>query len=582
MNWVTSLHKYLSRVRWPIHICIAILLAVSFTWLIWDDHAYGAWGDDSPGYTFLAGRLLADQPLVYQDPVVQAGLAFFDTERDARWLTPTHHDIISPDGWMASIYPVGLSAMQYLAAVLWGAERAVYGVVPVSAGLVVGLTYIFALLVCQGLRWRMPVALAAAATLAFSPLFIDHALAQPMREIPSMLWLLLGGIMAVVAVVHVRKHWGRLLLWLVCGLCFGMATNVRETSVVILPALIPLFVYGQKISLGRWRSLLAFVWKPIAVCVVGFVLAFSLSLWNSVEISQHKVKFRKKDITAVAVTSNFDHISSLSFRNVFHNDGKFETGTGSLPHYWEVMHEATPVVFFFPLLVFGIWGLWKKDKYMSWSMVLWPLGTLAIFSLWVNPYARYILPLFPPLIILSFLGVAVFLDKVVAALTPSRFLRWTMRTAGVLAVAIPITLSSVAYATSLRSEEVLIFKAISAADLTFLENTGEKVAHASAQPILLFTGEWQYGISETLETHTGVKTIRMPLENKRFDIPPQDVADFLHELSDQGYTVSLWVDETTPGSSIDFFNQHFTLTSLTSGSTTFAEQVSIYTMMAKK
>lgn len=579
MNWATFQHKLhrFSRWCWVGHFAVFLILSIGFTSLIWSDHAYGAWGDDSPGYTFLAGRLLNGEPLVYQDPLVQAGLDFFGVERQARWLTPTHHEIISPDGWMASIYPIGLSVLQWMAAKIFGTDVAFYGVVPVSAGLLVGLTYILGILLMPGLRWRVPVALGAAMALASSSLFFEHALAQPMREIPFMVFLLLGSILAIVSFRFQaeKRSWG-LAGWLLTGLAFGMATNIRETSVVVIPAIIGLMI-ARKRSRGL-KGLVKSLWKPLTVFVVGFFLIYSISIWNSVEISQHKVKFRKKDITSVAVTSNIDHISSLSFQNVFNNQGKFSTGEGSLPHYWEIMRKATPVLFLFPAILLGMWSVWKTDRRRALLLILWPLGTLTVFSLWVNPYARYILPAFPPLLLLTFIGVKYFLQRIIPQVTQLKYLQWSFGALTALAILIPFGQTIATQWTDVRTKDLLIFKSISSTDLQQLKDLGEKTT--GPNPVVLFTGEWQYGISETFEIHTGIKSIRFPLENKRFDIPADQLAAFISLMlkdggvQPEGYTLYVWTDETTPSETQQFLSR-FTRTPVTSFTSSYAEQIQV-------
>ena len=507
---------------------------------------------------------------MYQDPLVQAGLDFFGEERQARWLTPTHHEIISPDGWMASIYPIGLSVLQWLAAKVWGTDVAFYGVVPVSAGLVVGLTYVLGVLLLQGVRWRVPVALGASIALASSSLFFEHALAQPMREIPSMVFVLVGTILALLSFrwrTKTKKWW--LTGWLLAGLAFGMATNIRETSIVVIPAISGLMV-ARKRSQGL-QGLLKSLWKPLMAFTIGFFLIYSISIWNSVEISQQKVKFRKKDITSVAVTSNIDHISSLSFQNVFNNQGKFSTGEGSLPHYWEIMRKATPILFLFPAILLGLWSVWKTDKRRALLLILWPLGTLVIFSLWVNPYARYILPAFPPLLLLTFIGVKFFLQRIIPHLTQIKYLQWGFSALAVLAILIPFGQTVATEWTDLRTKDLLIFKSISFTDLQQLKDLGEKTT--GPNPVVLFTGDWQYGISETFEIHTGIKSIRFPLENKRFDIPADQLAEFISVML-KGYTVYVWTDETTTSETQQFLSR-FKRSTVDTFTSSYAEQIRV-------
>lgn len=575
MNWDTFQHKVRvhltnqGRWFWVFHLVIVLGLSIGFTAAIWNDHAFGAWGDDSPGYTYLASRLLHDQPLVYQDPLVQHGLDFFGNEKAARWLTPTHHDIISPDGWLASVYPVGLSFLMWLAAMVAGTDLAFYVVVPVAAGVCVGLTYLLGIVVLHKNRFRTPIAFAAAIALGSSQLFFEMAVSQPMREIPSMVFVLLSVMCAVKAYRH-TPVW-----WLLSGLSLGLATNVRETSIILILALMPLLLPKQ--LKNGFKSILQGVWRPAVLLLVGFLLAYSLSLWNSVEISQHKVKFKKRDLTSVALTSNIDHIQSLSWSNIFNNQGKFETGTGSLPHYWKVLRNATSVVFLFPLVLFGLWSMWKTDKRLFWCVLLWPVGTLAVFSLWVNPYARYILPSFPPLMLLAFVGCEVFLRQWLPKVVGPKRLRWVISGLCLFAVATPFYYTLKQEVRDIREKELLIYKSISQSDLLALKELGQLIT--TPKPVVLFTGTWQYGISETLELHTQVKAVRFPLENKRFDLSQDQVFQFLQRLVSQGYTIYVWTDETTPSQTQSFLSEHFSRTRITTSTSSYAEQISVDQLM---
>ena len=120
---------------------VSIFLAGIFGVLYFNDHAWGAWGDDSAGYIFLAGRMSMGLPLVYTDPIAADGLQFFGDEKLARWLTPTHHEFINPSGMIASKYPIGVSLLMFVVSKLAGTTDAFYVVTPLLAALNIVLTY---------------------------------------------------------------------------------------------------------------------------------------------------------------------------------------------------------------------------------------------------------------------------------------------------------------------------------------------------------------------------------------------------------------------------------------------------------
>ncbi len=97
-----------------ITIVFIIVISLFFGWLYLAQHSWGTWGDDSAGYIYLWGLMDQGKPLVYQEPLTVQALEFFGDEKLARWTTPTHHEIISPSGYIASKYPIGLSLLMYL------------------------------------------------------------------------------------------------------------------------------------------------------------------------------------------------------------------------------------------------------------------------------------------------------------------------------------------------------------------------------------------------------------------------------------------------------------------------------------
>ena len=137
-----------------IALVVTVLLGSLFSVIYFDDHAWGAWGDDSAGYIFLAGLLYSGEPLVYNDELATAGLEYFGDEKLARWLTPTHHQFINPRGVIASKYPVGASIVMVAAARLFGTDNAFYFVTPALAVANIILVYILGLMLFTHSRHR--------------------------------------------------------------------------------------------------------------------------------------------------------------------------------------------------------------------------------------------------------------------------------------------------------------------------------------------------------------------------------------------------------------------------------------------
>lgn len=594
---------------------VCVVLIGVFGWIYFDDHAWGAWGDDSPGYLFLAGQMLRGETNVYTDELAGRGEDFFGDEKLARWLTPTHHQFINTRGVLASKYPIGLSLVMAAAARLWQNDETIYFVEPALAAVNVALVYLLGLLLFRAYRYRHVVSVVAAAALGLSNLYYDYAIAQPMREIPSMTFLLIAVIALIGAVqgfnarmkhpqqslrrrvqlwqLLFRKRWIPLLYTAVSGAAFGMAFNIRETILALLP-IVALYavwsLWGKELAMENikneggsrqtnvmhWATNIKRLWFPTSLFVVALAFASIPTIQNSISISKEKEVFKARDTSSVVVLSNIGHVQTLSPENIFNNEGKFRPGKGALPHYWDILQLAVGIHYFMLLALIGVYYYWRESRQQTVLLVGWALSVLVLFSLWINPYSRYILPLFPALMLLGAYGGARLIDTILPTIFPShKTSRWPSRMLSRALGVVVILTAIVAYqpviaevATNLTTD-VYRFKAISRDDLHALKDLASSIHNNSSQqkanqpnqqqgeagqqqtqtPVLMFSGAWQYGISETLETHTGLKTVRFPLE-QRFVFDRDQVQQFFDEVLTQEYDVYVWADTT---SSADFY-----------------------------
>lgn len=574
----------MKKYAWIITIILVLVLSLGFGWIYWQNHAWGAWGDDSPGYSYLAGRLLAGEPLVYQDELVEQGMEHFGDEKLARWLTPTHHEIISPDGWLASIYPVGLSYVMYWAAAVTGNDLSIYSVVPVLAAL--NLVLIF--LVCQLLfralkieKWAWAYSLLAAVTVGFSGLYYDYAISQPMREIPSLFFILLAVYLFLIAFYYNLKKGWFIALIILSMLCFGFSLNIRHTGIAFLPAYLLLFgLFWDKKKTKKTNR--AQMFRLLLVFAVVMIIPLTLTIKNSVEISNNKEAFRKKDTSGTVVVSNIDHASSLSPLNLFDSRGKFKTESGGLKQYWNNMNKRLSWIPYFMILVLiGLIFTWRKNKLLSAFLALWVLGFLALFSMWINPYSRYIIPAFPALAILGSFGLYWLLSALIPSLFKSKRAAYLVGSLAVLSI---IVIYFPAYTEVKENIEnnILKNKAISETDLLNLIAIGDSInAEVKEKPILMFSGNWQYGLSETLETHTGLKTVRTPMEQEKFVFDNIQVKDFLDQMIADGYVIYFWQDSGTQAQTNDFLNEYYNLNEYGSYQFDLVDEVKIYELTQK-
>ncbi len=549
-----------------------IIISLSFGYLYLVQHAWGTWGDDSAGYIYLWGRLAQGQPLVWQESLTVQALDFFADEKLARWTAPTHHQIISPTGYLASKYPIGLSLLMYWASSLFNSDLAIYFVQPILAVGCLLLTYLLAHQIFSSLQIKFPwaalLSLLAAVVLGLSELYYSYAVAQPMRDIPA-IFFLLAGYLFLFLYLNLKQQSRRIFLFILAVLFLGFSFNIRETSLIIaLPA--SLLLLTAKRSKKEWGKL-------ILISVITFAVAIIPSIYNSALITKYKQKFKPKDLTSIALTSNLDHLSSFSLQNIFNNQGKFRPGRGGLPYYWQIIQESTPALFFIALAFLGLLYLFKKNKWLAGSLLLWVISYLALFSLWINPYSRYILPIFPILAILGVYGLYCLIYYLLPQFFSSKKQIISLSAIIVLAFLISYWPTLITIKDNIANQ-VNIYKAISQEDLNTLKDLGGQIAGPT--DLLLFTGDWEYGLSETLAAHTGVQAVRFPLEQKKITFNSEQVHQFLDQVLAQR-PIYLWLDSTTNEQSNQFFQANYNLEPLYNYSFTFEPAVQIYAITPK-
>ena len=118
-------------------------------------------------------------------------------------MAPTHHDIIAPDGWIASKYPIGLGWLMYLTAIVVNSDELIYLVVPVLATGTVLLTYLLALVwIKDNAATKRVIGIFAALSVGLASLFFNYAVSQPMRDIPALFFFVGAAVLLGVVLNH--------------------------------------------------------------------------------------------------------------------------------------------------------------------------------------------------------------------------------------------------------------------------------------------------------------------------------------------------------------------------------------------
>jgi hypothetical protein len=551
-------------------IVLTVILCLAMWKMYGERFSWGAWGDDSPGYQFLAARYVQDLPLIWEDELGKKALNFFGDYQKATWILPTHHEFIHPNGTIASKYPVGASLLLAAGAWVAGNPLGMYPVNPLLAGIVVVLTGILALaMFWKQDAWKWLIAVGAMVCVAFSPIFISHAISQPMREIPSMALLLAALIVFVPTVRWLarqqRVDWKGGVGLLTSGLLFGLACTVRETSIMMLPAYV---FFGVATVLPPGKS----IWKEARqrmqmLLLTSALFAFSALIGllpliqNSMTISQQNEPFKARDTGQIVLLSNINHIQTISPKHLIESTGRYRPADGSLQHYWNVMNEFTKIPFFvwfaIAAVVMSLWKGWpREERIATVALALWALGTLTIFSLWINPYSRYILPMLPVMSILSVYGMVMIADRV---LKP----RVGVMLSGLWIIGCVMILATVAdnewtMQKRLRGAGIIEQRSITRQDAETLDAMAVHVKQTrqSSEPIneqntiVLFSGMWQHGLSEVFWAQTGVRGSRFPTETNpaaaaEYPISDEQAAAFVRELQLSGVEVYLWTSYDT-------------------------------------
>lgn len=526
-------------------VVLALLIVFALTYI--PQMAWGSWGDDSPGYIYTAGQIYKGEDLVVQDALVQEGLMTFGNEKQARFLAPTHHTILSPDGWVASKYPIGLPGLlaftgKIIDAFGYDGLTYMYILNPLLAVLVIILTYLVCIVWLPfGYIYNRSIGIISAISLGLIDLFSSYAVSQPMRDIPSTAFLLVAFLALGVLRLYKERnpqlkrsmdHIVSYLTVVLFAVSLGIAVNVRETSIVVVTVLCFAFWY---VTRGELAARLRFIAMSV------FILALLPLILSSIDINVHRAAFDDQAKTSIELTSNFDHIESLSISNIFNNQGKFRPGIGGAKQYSDVMKDFSLWPAFMLSAFIGFIVLYRsKRRDFALISLAWFTVVFLLFAMWINPYARYIMPLIPIVAIFSASGV------VMGLVVVQRWFNLSYVSAAALTLVVFASLFA-AWRPMLTTEQsdilnrTLTNKAISSADLAEIISLPE-VLGADSNTIIYMQGQWKAGISEMIMTHADIRVIREP--SPAAQKPPlHDLAEFLQRLANE-QTVYLWYDNS--------------------------------------
>jgi hypothetical protein len=539
-----------------LNLILILIIILGFGKLYFSKYSVGARGDDSAGYIFNAGRLYNNQPAIYQDSLVKKGLDFFGDRTMIEFLVPTHSNLLNSDGTITTKYPLGISYFMSFLAKIFKTDLAFYYLNPLFAILTLVLVYILSIYLFKNYKYKYLIALLSVLILGFSFRFFDAVIAQPMREIVFMFFLLLGTLFFIAA--SRKKN-----LYLLAGtaVSLGIMILIRSTGFIF----VPIFAILSCLALApiKKENLKIFA-KILLIFVVIIGIVISPLLWHSWQISKHK---NISDVykSKTVVLPDVDHLKSLNLQNILASRGKFRPDQGGLSYYVRIINSIAPFPFFIFLVFIGFVALWKFGRHSSkivfWLFLLNIVSYVLLFSAWINPYPRYILPIFPFLIILAAFGLVYLLTNSLPTLFPEKISSLNSRAKIFLIILILISFFGYYYGhyfmlKNYRSNLVMETRAMSKNDLLNLKDLGQKIK--GEKTIVVFGNYFKNGLSETFQTHTKVSAIRAPYLNEKMIIPKEKLIAFLSGLA-KNYNVYLWFDKSSDERNNELFFENFIL-----------------------
>lgn len=345
------------------------LAALLYLWFVVAHCTYIAAGADSSGY-LNAARLLRAGELVQPVPRLP-GLE--PPAWDYFYQQPLGYVVDSARGTMAPSYPLGLPLHLLVAAPFVGLD---YASVPVNVTLAAAAAL---LMYALGRQFGLPRpwAVAGVALLWGCPLFLFYSL-QPMSDMPATVWILA----ALAAAWRARDRWA----WgFAAGLAVAVAVLVRPSNLLVLAPL--------AVALGlRFRA-----WAAV---VLGGLPGAAFLAW---------VNFK---LYGSAFATGYGHVETLfSARHLPHNTLHFLLWIPAL---------LSPVVFLAALMLARAGTAPSRVRLL---LAVWAAVFMGFYVFYFHSgetwwYLRFILPMFPALILAALLGTHALARRMTGA-------RWT-------------------------------------------------------------------------------------------------------------------------------------------------------------
>ncbi|MFW6286089.1 MAG: hypothetical protein ACOC16_03120 [Nanoarchaeota archaeon] len=358
------------------------LLLIYIFFLTYLNSSSGTWGDDSDGY-FLGSYYLNNGKI---SPIDSDLITHFKDKgynrEELKFLIPNRYSL-NVDYSLNYRYPPGISYYITFFTTIYPDSLGYNFFVGIIS--IVNLILFYALLCILFASNKNNIVIAFITTFALgmTSLYLQYSMAQPMRELPIML------LNSIILILYF-KFWkyGKTAYLLFALFVAAISLYVRHTNIFIFIIFIPLIknvYFNNQFDKKKIKEYFLYI------TLLGLIL-MPLLIFNFQNTSN---LFKPQ--------SYDDHINAIQIKNIYDNGGKYRPGEGGLFLYSNYIVSIKSLLF----IALGIVFLYKQ-KYLY--IILYPILTLLLFSMWPNPYPRYILPVIPFIYLLIASSVVYVLD----------------------------------------------------------------------------------------------------------------------------------------------------------------------------
>jgi len=346
---------------------LGILLVIIF-FSTYFNHSSGSWSGDADGY-FLGSYYLNQGKISNINSTLVNHFKKLDySSSELTFLIPNRYSLSFKDNFLFR-YPPGISYYISFFKVIYEDMFGYNFIVCVLSIINILLFYLLLSLLFKETKDNIAICFLITFAFGLSSLYLKYSMAQPMREIPVMFL----NSLILLFYIKFRKNPDKNSNYLIFSISLSaISLYIRYTNIFIfiifLPLLKDLFI-GFKIKKTILKKYLSYILLII-------IIIFPLLLLNY----QNTSNFFKPQ--------SYDHLNSIKIKNMYENNSRYKNLEGSFFVYIRPFLKLKYFLFVF----FGIFYLFK-NKYLH--ILLYPIFTLILFSMWPNPYDRYILPIIP-------------------------------------------------------------------------------------------------------------------------------------------------------------------------------------------